>query len=94
MSSRVVAFSVFVLLLVAYVGGYVALLSPGELVLLDGGSGLRARVPAYRVGGLVPRTIFGPALWVDQRVRPQYWDWEELPYGSECMSERSDPAPD
>jgi hypothetical protein len=73
-------------LLIAYIGGYIALLRPADLTILDGETGCRVRLPAYRIGGPVPQTAFRPLLWIDQRVRPRYWAWESLPYGSNSMS--------
>jgi hypothetical protein len=68
-----------VLLLAAYVASYAALLDPGELA--EGGLERMnvCRVPAYRVGGEYAYAFYRPALWVDQRVRPGYWDWRVDP---------------
>ena len=65
--------------LVAYVGGYLALLDPGWAgdVSLQGSAGYR--YPAYRVGGAFADAAFQPAAWVDQQVRPGYWAYREEP---------------
>jgi hypothetical protein len=67
-----------VLLVVAYVISYAALLDPAEW----GYGGLHrmivGRDPAYRAGGEFADTAFRPALWVDQHVRPDYWATHEV----------------
>ena len=60
-------------LLLAYICGYLALLQPVDLTILDGASGYRVRFPAYRMGGSVTATAFQPLLRLDQQVRPWYW---------------------
>ena len=72
--------------LLAYLGAYFAMLQPANLTILDGASGYRGRLPAYRMGGSVTATAFRPLLWLDKQIRPRYWAWESLPYGSSCMS--------
>src|SRR5262249_42855409 len=69
---------VFGLLLVAYGVSYVVFLSPGESA--NGGLHrmVMRRYPAYRGGGAFTATVFRPALWVDHRVRPDYWDTREV----------------
>ena len=64
--------------LLAYVVSYAVLLNPVEW----GYGGLHrmsvGRVPTYRAGGEFADTVFGPALWVDEHVRPDYWAVHEV----------------
>jgi hypothetical protein len=82
---------IVVALLLSYVGGYLALLQPVDLLLLhDGGSTVyRMRFPGYRVGGPVIETAFRPLLWLDQRIRLGYWASGPLPNGSDTVAEAS-----
>jgi hypothetical protein len=67
--------------LLAYVVSYAILLKPDEY----GYGGLsRMRVgrdPNYRAGGEFAYTVFEPALWVDQHIRPDFWAWRGIVAG-------------
>ena len=53
-------------LTVSYIGAYYALVQRG-------GSSFGGPFVTYRVDGL--RTIFGPAHWLDRKIRPDYWGY-------------------
>jgi hypothetical protein len=61
------------LLILAYLGSYVALLDPLEVVFWDGGSHTVLRDPGYRVKGDTVRSAFAPLAWADQQFRSDYW---------------------
>ena len=73
-AGRDVSFGVLAIVGV-YVAAYCALLDP--VVVADEGhhgiviSGYRE--PEYRFGGEVSKTLFAPIAWIDQKVRPTYW---------------------
>jgi hypothetical protein len=73
-----------------YFAAYLALLKPAHCTILDGASGRRVRYPMYRIGGSLTATVFRPVLWLDHKIRPLYWAWEELPYGASCMIEKDE----
>jgi hypothetical protein len=81
------AVCVAALLLVGYLGSYVALLRPAYVVLIDGASCERLRAPAYRAKGETVRAVFAPAAWLDQQLRPDYWykhiDFTDQPGGDD-----------
>jgi hypothetical protein len=77
------------ILLLGYLGAYVALLRPADLIILDGASGYQVRLPAYRMGGPIAQTTFEPLFRLDRQLRPSYWAWKSLPYGSNCMIARA-----
>jgi hypothetical protein len=33
------------------------------------------RTPSYRLGGATYASYFAPLQWIDQRIRPNYWNW-------------------
>ena len=74
-----------VLLFLAYFVSYLALLEPLDFVILDGHSGYRVRTAGYRIGNGFVATAFEPLLRLDHFVRPKFWEWEQLGYGSSPM---------
>jgi hypothetical protein len=67
------------LLLLTYLGAYVALLKPGLAMSLSSSGDLTIhRRHAYQVGGIVAEAVFYPVAWLDRRVRPSYWT--EMPH--------------
>jgi hypothetical protein len=67
---------IVVTLVGVYLGTYSALLQPVDIV--DEGilgmvvSGYRE--PHFRCGDVTAKFIFAPLIWIDQRVRPAYWE--------------------
>jgi hypothetical protein len=64
-------------LLVLYACSYLIMLQPVTFAM--GGSALMEhwRWPAYRFGGRVTAAYFHPINFVDRRIRPGYWYWQE-----------------
>jgi hypothetical protein len=61
-----------------YVASYALLLIPEHLgAYLLGGRICCYRIPKYRIGGELVHTVFWPIQWLDNRLRPSYWAWEE-----------------
>jgi hypothetical protein len=65
---RVALAGVLALLGLAYVGSYLALLSPMPSPWFG-----EPNDATYRVGGRTAETAFAPLEWLDRRVRPGYW---------------------
>lgn len=66
---------IVVTLICIYCGAYSAMLSP--VVIVDEASlGMVVsgyREPDFRIGGVISRFVFAPAIWLDRQIRPEYW---------------------
>src|SRR4051812_3058742 len=58
-----------------YLTAYLALHQPQVSAIGTMGRLIYERHPSYRLGGHTACRLFTPALWLDQRIRPAYWDW-------------------
>lgn len=84
---KLIAVAALVLLWsVAYVGSYYAMLRPipaNSMLYPIPATGLLpgayARSPRYRFHNNVVRTVYAPMLWLDQKIRPQYWFVPDAP---------------
>ena len=64
-----------------YAGSYLCLLDPFDLESSSGHNTHHFLIPLYRVEAPFIHELFAPAVWLDQRVRPKYWNWlENHPY--------------
>ena len=61
-------------LVLLYVGAYLSLVKAEDLSILVG-PGPWERIPEYRFGGDVSRTVFSPIQKLDSHVRPRYWQF-------------------
>ena len=66
----------------AYLLSYYTFLVPQHMVVtatyLDGSS-LHVLEPEYRWNHVAIQNTFAPLLWLDQKLRPSYWCWVEIP---------------
>ncbi len=68
--------------LVLYVVSYGVLLDPvcfvsSPLQLSGPATTVFMRDPQYRLKDPLVNKIFKPMVWIDQKVRPNYWGWTE-----------------
>ena len=59
------------------VGSYFATLRPAITILASGWSASCCRSPRYRIDNAAMRAAYAPLLWLDRKIRPKYWSWEE-----------------
>lgn len=85
-TKKLIAVAALVLWSVAYVGSYYAMLRPipaNSMLYPIPATGLLpgayARRPHYRFHNNVVRTVYAPMLWLDQKIRPQYWFMPDAP---------------
>lgn len=74
-SKILVVVALLVGILGLYAAAYLSLLKEPSDSLYDielGRDGV-VYLPRYRAGGVVAEVTFGPAHWVDRRVRPEHW---------------------
>ena len=57
-----------------YVGSYLLLVEASPLDFMTG-VGQWPRVPTYRVGGMTAAMFFAPLQYLDERLRPEYWQY-------------------
>ncbi|MAG93726.1 MAG: hypothetical protein CMJ48_08265 [Planctomycetaceae bacterium] len=86
-------------LCVVYCISYIVLLDPEQFTLSylcvgDPCPTVCARVPEYRLDHPLIEKTFAPLLWVDVRVRPDYWQWQEhkLPVSADLEEDELETA--
>jgi hypothetical protein len=77
-----IAIAVLLLLPVLYVGSYLALLDPQESPDHSGLGVMRIRRYGILDGNLIDN-FYRPANWVDEKIRPSYWNHESTLEGAD-----------
>jgi hypothetical protein len=66
----------------AYLLSYYALLAPQHMVMMAISldfSSIHLLDPEFHWNHVAIHKVFSPLLWLDQKVRPSYWCWIEIP---------------
>jgi hypothetical protein len=75
-------------LTLAYLLSYYALLAPRHMVMMAtslDSSSTHLLEPEFHWNHAAIRKAFSPLLWLDQKVRPSYWCWIEIPEGRQKL---------